>query len=117
MNLDAANVYLIGHRGVGKSTVGPLVANRLQRPFVDLDLEIERLAGAPIHSIFSERGEQVFREIEAEALSTSSAKCGMVVATGGGIVLRDDNRRRLLAGRCIWLRARLETIVARLRSG
>jgi shikimate kinase len=111
------NIYLIGHRGVGKTTVAPLAAELLQRPLVDLDVEIERLAGAEIPSIFAERGESAFRELEAEALATTAPKRGLLVATGGGVVLREDNRRRLQSGHCIWLRARLETIVARLRSG
>jgi shikimate kinase len=117
MSRVAANIYLIGHRGVGKSTVAPLAAKLLHRPWVDLDVEIERLAGASIHAIFAERGEAAFRELEAEALAATAAKSGLLVATGGGLVLREDNRRRLHSGRCVWLRARLETIVDRLRSG
>ena len=117
MSRGSTNIYLIGHRGVGKSTVAPLAAKLLNRPFIDLDVEIERNAGAPIHSIFAVRGESEFRELEAAALATTADASGLLVATGGGLVLREDNRKRLRDGFCIWLRATPTTIIDRLQKG
>lgn len=114
MSLGAKNIYLIGHRGVGKSTVAPLAAELLSRPWVDLDSEIERIAKASISRIFAENGETVFRDFESQALTAVAQSSGNVVATGGGVVLRDENRQLLSAGICIWMKASPKTINARL---
>lgn len=111
------NVYLIGSRGVGKSTVAPLAAERLGRPWVDLDREIERLEGRTVAEIFADAGEVAFRELESSALERISHEDGLLVATGGGVVLRESNRMILAQGRCIWLCAGVPTILERLASG
>ncbi|MHB8966440.1 MAG: 3-dehydroquinate synthase [Coriobacteriia bacterium] len=86
------HVFLIGFMGSGKSTVGAALATQLGRPFVDLDRLIETRVGAPVGAIFAERGEEGFRRIEQQTLRDLEATEPSVVACGGGIVLRDENR-------------------------
>jgi shikimate kinase len=109
---------LIGYRGTGKSTVGRIVADRLNRRFLDADLEIEARAGRSIRSIFTEWGEMVFRDWEEQTLAElTSAFPDAVVATGGGVVLRETNRRRIRGfGFVVWLRADPSELARRLES-
>ncbi|HPE16956.1 MAG TPA: shikimate kinase [Oscillospiraceae bacterium] len=86
------NLILIGMPGCGKTTVGKMLAARLERPFVDLDAEIERSAGRRIPDIFAGAGENAFRDLETEALRRVGKEHGAVVACGGGAVLRPENR-------------------------
>lgn len=92
---EAGHVFLIGFMGAGKTTVGRILADTMGRPFVDLDAQIERDAGLLIPQIFAEKGEDAFRELESEALAGLSESPRSVVACGGGIVLRAENRRVL----------------------
>lgn len=106
----ARRIALLGVRGAGKSTVGPLVASRLRVPFVELDARVEKLAGLSLEGIFEMHGEPYYRRLTREALAAlTSAHRGFVVATGGGIVSSEDEYR-LLQSTCttIWLRARPE---------
>lgn len=89
------NIILIGMPGCGKSSVGKMIAERLGREFIDTDEGIERIANKPIPQIFSEDGEEKFREIETEALSQVSKLSGKVIATGGGIVKLERNHNLL----------------------
>ncbi len=89
------NLYLVGPMGAGKSTVGRLLASHLEVPFYDLDREIERQSGVDIPTIFEFEGEDGFRRREQEALRELSSREGAVVATGGGVVLRYENRKLL----------------------
>ena len=82
---------LTGMPGVGKTTVGRLVAERLRREFVDCDEEIVRRSGCDIPTIFATQGEKAFRDLEAEVIRDLSAQGGKVIATGGGAILRPDN--------------------------
>jgi shikimate kinase len=109
---------LIGYRGTGKSTVGRIVADRLNRKFLDADLEIEARAGRSIRSIFTDWGETVFRDWEEQILAElTSAFPNAVVATGGGVVLREINRRRIRGfGLVVWLRADPTELARRLES-
>ena len=86
------HLFITGFMGAGKSSVGRLVADRLGLPFVDLDAEIERREGKSVRELFSAGGEERFREAEHAALQALASAPPSVVATGGGIVLRDDNR-------------------------
>jgi shikimate kinase len=86
-----ANIVLVGFMGTGKSTVGRLLAARLGRPFVDMDEEIERRAGRPIPEIFAREGEPAFRRLERALVRELSARSGLVIAPGGGIVLDPAN--------------------------
>ncbi len=85
------NIYLVGMPGAGKTTVGRQLARRLSRQFVDADHEIEARAGIKIPEIFKQQGEAVFRELEAEAIKSLAVQKNLIVATGGGAVLRPDN--------------------------
>jgi shikimate kinase len=89
------HIFLVGFMGAGKSTVGHLVSEMLGRPFMDLDAEIERSAGLTCAQLFAERGEDAFRALETSALVALAHVDASVVACGGGIVLRDENRRLL----------------------
>ena len=89
-------LILLGPRGSGKTTLGRLVAARWGVPLVDLDAEIMRTAGRSIAAIFADGGEAVFRDLESAALADALAR-DAVVATGGGVVVREANRRRLAA--------------------
>ena len=86
------NIVLIGMPGAGKSTVGKILAERLGRKFIDTDEIITKKAGMPIPQIFSLYGEDKFREIEADAIAEAGKTSGAVIATGGGIVTREQNR-------------------------
>lgn len=85
------NLVLIGMPGCGKSTVGQALAQMLNRPFVDADREIELLAGKSIPVIFAEEGEDAFRALETKVLETLGKRSGLVIATGGGCVTRQEN--------------------------
>ena len=111
IRLGEENLWLVGMPGVGKTTVGGLLGEALGRPFVDLDAEIERIAGMPIPEIFAAKGEAGFREIEAEAAMTASRGRGTVIATGGGTVLREANRRAMReSGTVVWLQRDLSRL-------
>jgi shikimate kinase len=107
------NIYLIGYRGTGKSSVAPRLADRLGRSWIDLDHEIEK-AGRSIAQIFAEEGEQAFRDMESAALAEADRIGNLVVATGGGVIGRRENREILARGRCLWLTARPLEIARRL---
>ena len=89
---DRTNIVLVGMPGCGKTTVGRELAQLSGKPFVDLDEEIVRRAGKSIPDIFREEGEAAFRELEAQVLADVCARSGQVIATGGGAVLRAENR-------------------------
>jgi shikimate kinase len=108
-------VYLVGFMGAGKSTVGRLVAQRLDTPFVDIDDRIEERAQATITEIFQADGEEVFRALESEELGRIAHGEPSVVACGGGIVLSDDNRRVMRETGCVaYLSVTHEEALARI---
>lgn len=109
-------VYLVGVPGAGKSVVGRELAGRLGVPFIDLDEEIEREAGASVVEIFRSNGEAAFRALEAAALVKASTHDPSVVACGGGIVLEPANRITLRAtGTCVFLDVPLARLRERVR--
>ena len=109
-------ISLIGLPGSGKSTVGRQLARRLQLPFVDSDQAIEARLGCPIREFFEREGEARFRDIEAEVIDGLSQQGAGVLSTGGGAVLRPENRERLRArGRVIYLKSHPEELIRRLR--
>lgn len=98
------NIILVGPMGAGKSTIGRLLAKELRLPFRDSDKEIEQRTGVSIPLIFDVEGEQGFREREHAVIGDLCQMNGVVLATGGGAVLRPDNRQILRAGgRVIYL--------------
>ena len=92
------NLILVGPMGAGKSTIGRLLAKELRVPFKDSDKEIEQRTGADIPWIFDVEGEQGFREREQAMIAELCALDGVVIATGGGAVLREANRVSLRSG-------------------
>ncbi|BCX82084.1 shikimate kinase [Methylomarinovum caldicuralii] len=95
MNSQFSNIYLVGPMGAGKTTVGRLLARELEKQFYDSDREIETRTGVDIPTIFEYEGEEGFRRREAEVLHDLVALEDIVLATGGGIILREENRRLL----------------------
>jgi len=113
--MDRRNVVLTGFMGTGKSTVGRLLADRLGRPFVDVDAVIESRAGTSIAELFRTRGEAAFRVLEAAACRELSEKHGLVIATGGGAMLDSGNRDVLSAtGTVVCLTCEPDELMRRL---
>ena len=111
---QSKNVFLIGMPGAGKSTVGRMLANALGQSFIDSDEEIVRRNGVEISTIFEIEGEAGFREREAAVLDELTQMESVVLATGGGAVLREDNRQALRSrGLVVYLRAGIDTLDAR----
>ena len=109
-------IALIGMMGSGKSTIGRRLARALQRPFLDADTELERRCGVSIQTIFELEGEAGFRQRESELLHALTAAPDLILATGGGAVLRPENREHLRAHCCvIYLQANLQDLWMRLR--
>lgn len=108
-------LLLLGYRGTGKTTVARLLAQRLDAQWVDTDAEVAKAAGRSIATLFAEEGEQVFRDRETEVLRSLLSAPYRIFACGGGVVLREENRKLLAeAGTTILLQARPETIFTRL---
>jgi shikimate kinase len=91
------NVYLVGLMGAGKTTIGRSLARRLGLDFVDSDREIEARTGVSIPTVFEIEGEEGFRKREIQVIEDLAARSGQVVATGGGVVLRPENRGNMSA--------------------
>lgn len=112
---NVSNVYLVGFMGVGKSTVGRLLAKKLGSLFFDTDDEIEKSSGLKISQIFDQQGEQAFRSLETDVLSRLKSQAGAVVSTGGGIVGKAENWEIMnQSGSVIYLHADWSTIESRL---
>ena len=113
--MDERNVVITGFMGTGKSEVGRRVAARLARPFVDMDALIEQREGRTIPQIFAESGEAYFRRLEAALVRELAARRGLVIATGGGALIPEENRRAMVAtGIVICLWADEATLIRRL---
>lgn len=112
------HLYLCGYRGTGKTSVAESLAPILGMPWVDLDVEIERAAGKTIREIFADGGEVGFRDQESDCLGRWAAEQSpSIVSLGGGAILRSSNRQQIAAtGRCVWLTAATDTILARISS-
>ena len=109
-------IVLSGFSGTGKSLVAPIVAERLGWQVIEIDSLVERAAGRPILDIFRQEGEERCRELEAEALREACSESSVVISSGGGAILRPENRRLMAdGGFVVCLEARPETILRRLR--
>ena len=111
------NLYLIGYRGCGKSTVAPLLATHLHGEYVDTDRLIEHRVGRSIREIFLQQGEAEFRRLETSVICSLPAQGNRIVALGGGAVLAEANRAWLAAsGKTVWLTAPPEILWRRIQS-
>ncbi len=113
--MKSLNIILVGFMGTGKSTVGRMVADRLKRPFIDMDEVIEERAGKRISDIFSDDGEECFRKMERELVQDLSRRQEQVIAPGGGVVLDPENISDFSrTGIVVCLHADPETILKRV---
>jgi shikimate kinase len=109
-------VVLVGMMGTGKTAVGRTLAKQLKRPFYDTDHLIEEREGRTIPAIFESNGEAYFRDVETAIIREVAARPSGVIATGGGALLRGENRVALKQrGVLVWLQADLETMVNRTK--
>ncbi|MBR5237059.1 MAG: shikimate kinase [Clostridia bacterium] len=109
------NIVLIGLSGCGKSTVGRALAKNLHKTFVDMDDYIEKKEGMPVSKIFEKKGEAYFRALETETAETLSAEEGKIIATGGGVVLFEQNMEYLKKnGLIVFLDRSPETILKKI---
>ena len=109
------NIYLIGYRGSGKTAVAAALSRLLNWPWLDADAELERRAGKSIKQIFEEAGEEAFRDLETAVASDLVQYEDHVIAWGGGVVLREANRKLLQGrGKLVWLTASPPTLLERI---
>jgi shikimate kinase len=112
------NIVLIGYRGTGKSAVGALLADRLKMPCIGMDAEIVKRAGMSIPEIVETSGWPKFRDMESELARQLSGRDNIIIDTGGGVIERPENIVNLQkTGRIFWLKASVNTIVARIEDG
>ncbi|MBW1697392.1 MAG: shikimate kinase [Deltaproteobacteria bacterium] len=113
--MNNRNIYLIGYRCTGKTTIGKALSGKLGWEFMDSDVELVRTAGRSIKDIVESDGWDVFRRIERRVIKSICKLDSRVVATGGGVVLNDDNVSNMReTGKLIWLKASADTIKTRL---
>ncbi len=112
--LQGLNLYLVGMMGVGKTTIGKVLAEKFHYRFVDTDDVIVQATGKSINEIFRQDGEAAFRSVEKNVLAQVSTYTQMVVATGGGIVMYQENWSYMHYGLIIWLDAPVELLIQRL---
>ncbi|MCF6225929.1 MAG: shikimate kinase AroK [Xanthomonadales bacterium] len=110
------SIILIGSMGAGKTTVGKKLAQKLHRDFIDCDAELERQTGVDIATIFDIEGEEGFRKRESAQLEKLLQRREIVLATGGGVVLIEENRQRMTRnGIIIYLKTTVEQQLQRLQ--
>ncbi|MCW4013870.1 MAG: shikimate kinase [Candidatus Bathyarchaeota archaeon] len=110
------NIAVYGFMGVGKTTIGEVLAERLGYNFIDMDAEIEHIEGTKISTIFKEKGEPYFRKLESELVQTLSNSDKQVIACGGGTVAYPENAETLSAStRMVYLTASIEEIINRTK--
>ena len=114
---DSANLTITGFMGTGKSTVGSILAERLGRRFVDMDERLEAELGKTIAEVFADEGEEVFRQAEARLCQQLASETGLVIATGGGALVNDQNRQSLAeSGPIVCLTAGIDTVLERVEA-
>ena len=114
--MASTHLLLIGYRGCGKSGVGKLLSELLDRDLIDTDIAIETSEGKTIAEIFAEVGEQGFRDLESNQIANlDSLEESAIISLGGGAILRPENRRCIRnLGKTVWLQATPETIFERI---
>jgi shikimate kinase len=111
------NIFLVGYRGSGKTTVAAALAEMLGWKWLDADAELEREQGKTIKEIFAEEGEGAFRDYESAVLAELARLQQHVLALGGGVVLREENRKLLKSrGKVVWLQAPAELLWERIQA-
>jgi shikimate kinase len=106
------NIILIGLMGTGKTTIGKILSKKYSMQFVDTDDLIEKQQKVEIKEIFKAHGESFFRKLEAELLTELERKDNLIISTGGGLPIFNNNiEKLLLIGNCIWLEAGKKTII------
>ncbi len=116
MQKEQQLVFLVGYRGTGKSTVARHLAERLGWDCADADVHLEQRFGRSISQIFADEGEGGFRDKEAAVLDDLVQLNKHVVALGGGVILRPENREKLHCGKVVWLTAPAEVLWQRLQA-
>lgn len=112
------NIILIGIGGSGKSTVGKLLANKLDKKFFEMDKIIEKKVNMSIPQIVEKFGWDKFRDCESQVVDDLCKLNNTVISSGGGVVIREENISKLKAnGILIWLRARIDTLAKRIGDG
>ena len=112
---DGCNLTITGFMGTGKTTVGNILAERLGRQIVDMDERIEAELGKTIAQVFADEGEEVFRQAEARLCQALAQESDLVIATGGGTLVSDENRQTLAAsGPVVCLTAGIDTVLQRV---
>ena len=115
MAVTQGNIFFVGLMGSGKTTIGKLLAKKLNKTFYDTDLEIEKKLGVKVSVIFELEGEEGFRKREAQMINELTQKNNIILATGGGAVLNESNRALLKArGKVIYLNAKPDNLARRM---
>src|SRR5436190_17826921 len=108
-------IFLIGYRGAAKTSVAKALSAKLGWPWFDADAILEERAGKSIRQMFADEGEAAFRDLETRVLADLAQRSASVIATGGGVVLRPENRAQLKSGFVVWLTAPASVLWGRLQ--
>ncbi|MEM9266622.1 MAG: shikimate kinase [Cyanobacteria bacterium P01_F01_bin.13] len=112
--LKGVSLYLVGMMGSGKTTIGKHLARTLNYRFIDTDDVIVQATGQSINDIFAQQGEAAFRDIETQVLAQVAPYTHTVIATGGGMVIKQENWSYLQSGLVVWINVPVEELMARL---
>ena len=112
--LKGTNLYLVGMMGSGKTTIGKHLAHTLNYRFIDTDDVIVQATGQSINQIFAEQGEAAFRDIETQVLGQVAPYTRTVIATGGGMVIKQKNWGYLQSGLVVWINVSIDELMLRL---
>ena len=113
--LGRRNIVFVGLMGAGKSAIGRMVAQQLRGPFIDTDVEIERVSRMTISELFATYGEEEFRALETRVIKRLLRGGPKVISTGGGAFINDNTRRHISRGGIsLWLKADLEVLGERV---
>ena len=116
MSVDSRNIVLIGFMGTGKSSVGKVLAKKMNRTWIDIDQRIEEEEKRKVADIFEKEGEAFFRKLEKEMVKRIAASSDQVITTGGGVVLDVENMQALKKnGVVVALAASAETVFQRVK--
>ncbi|MAR77751.1 MAG: shikimate kinase [Gammaproteobacteria bacterium] len=115
--MDSSNIFIVGSMGSGKSSIGKILAKKVNRKFIDTDNEIINIMGCNITEIFQKYGEEYFRELETKELNKCQPEVNLVISTGGGIILRRENINIMKeSGHIIFLDIDVDTQLKRLKN-